>query len=352
MEQLIKQPKWKKVEFSRSAIIKAGSTIKNDSATEEELIKAREVIDNWRAAHAFPLHVIYIHLRKLAQNDPNILVAERIKRLDSIIAKLKREPTMSLWYMQDLGGCRFIVDSISDVYRYFELYDKSRKRHIHKSTNDYIKTPKKSGYRSLHVVYQYYSDKNEDYNKNMQIEIQFRTHLQHLWATAVETVGLFTRQAIKSGQGTERVKRFFELVSSLFAIREKMPIVPDTPSTIKDLVAEIKGIDKKENIIGLLRSIKVVTYATAESKHKTTGYCLMVLNFNTYRLKMFYFSTSNIDKANELYSNIENAKTESNIDAVLVRVDSIQALRRAYPNYFSDIGEFVNIIQSYIKNFN
>lgn len=145
---------------------------------------------------SFTYNIIYTHLRRFAKNNKDIIVSERLKRLDSILGKLKREPTMSLWTMQDLGGCRFVVPNVGDVYTYVEKYEKSRKRHILKNQYDYIKNPKKSGYRSVHMVYQYKSDRIETYNRNMLIEIQFRTHLQHIWATAVETMGLFDRCTI------------------------------------------------------------------------------------------------------------------------------------------------------------
>lgn len=53
-----------------------------------------------------------------------------------------------------------------------------------------------------------------------------KSHLQHLWATAVETMGLARRESIKTGQGNDDIKRFFILISSLFALRENMPVVP------------------------------------------------------------------------------------------------------------------------------
>ena len=103
-----KQPKWKTVEYSRNQIIKAGKIIKKDNILPQEINKATDIIDNWRAAHAFPMHVIYMHLRRMATSvNKDIIVAERLKRLDSIINKLKREKTMSLWAMQDLGGMPF-----------------------------------------------------------------------------------------------------------------------------------------------------------------------------------------------------------------------------------------------------
>lgn len=59
----------------------------------------------------------------------------------------------SLYRMQDLGGCRVIVDSIEDVYNSLNRYKNSRIRHILKRENDYIQNPKESGYKSYHMVY-------------------------------------------------------------------------------------------------------------------------------------------------------------------------------------------------------
>lgn len=342
------RPKWKTVEYSRSKIIRAGKTIKDISSTEDQLKEATAIIDNWRAAHAYPLHVIYNHLRRMANNRPNIIVAERLKRLDSIINKLKREPTMSLWTMQDLGGCRYIVPEIRDVYDSAKRYESSRKRHMKVNEYDYISAPKSSGYRSYHVVYEYKSDANETYNKNMMIEIQFRTHLQHIWATAVETMGLFTKQAIKSGQGTDDVKRFFSLVSSLFAIKENCPTVPGTPTDIKEIISEIKEINSRCNYIDMLSAIRVAV-EDQDSKHfQQQGYYILILNYNVRMLRVKHFKPSQLETATEIYQNIERTRAESKIDAVLVRVDSFKTLKSAYPNYFSDIGEFIDLVKSYL----
>ena len=347
---MINQPRWKKVEFSRSQIIRAGKTIKRDDITESEKEEAITVIDNWRAAHAFPLQVIYIHLRNMAKNHDDIIVAERLKRLDSILNKLKREPTMSLWTMQDLGGCRFIVSNVDDVYKYADKYEHSRKRHILKNENDYIKNPKPSGYRSLHKVYEYHSDKNETYNKNMLIELQFRTHLQHVWATAVETMGIFTHEAIKAGQGSQDVSRFFALTSSLFAIREGQPVVPGTVNDIDELVHEIESIDAKNNYLEFLQGIKLAVEAQKRNQfRKDAAYFILVLDYDAHRVSVSSFMASEFEKANEKYNLIEASREGKRIDAVLVRVSSFDVLKKAYPNYFTDIKEFIDIVKSYLK---
>ena len=342
------QPKWKTVEYSRSQIINAGKTIKKTDASDTSNIQATKSIDNWRAAHAFPMHVIYMHLRRMAESNNQIIVAERLKRLDSIVNKLKREPSMSLWTMQDLGGCRFIVPCVEDIYKYADKYEYSRKRHVLKTQNDYVKHPKITGYRGLHRVYEYHSDSVDTYNKNMLIEIQFRTHLQHLWATAVETMGLFTKEAIKSGQGDENVKRFFQLSSALIAKKENQPLPPGVVDDIDEIISEIESLNAKNNYLDFLSGIRVAVNFQ-DKKDAKASYYILILNYNTKVLTIKSFMPSEFNEANNIYNSIESTRAETKIDAVLVNVSSFKSLKSAYPNYFSDIGEFVNIIKSYLK---
>lgn len=349
MAQLVVQPKWKAVEFSRSQIINAGRIMRRENPSEQEIKQATNIIDNWRAAHAFPLHVIYMHLRRMRGSDNNIIVAERLKRLDSIIGKMKREQAMNLWTMQDLGGCRVIVQHVKDVYDFFEKFDKSRKRHLLKKKYDYINNPKATGYRSLHAVYEYHSDKNETYNKNMLVEIQFRTHLQHLWATAVETMGLFTKESIKSGAGSDEVKRFFVLTSALFAKKEQQPLPPNVVDDLAEIVREIDTLNRKYNYLDFLSGIRVaVDHQQSSTSKSSAAYYILILNYSTKRLQIKAFGASKFEMANVIYNSIEATRAANKIDAVLVRVSSFKTLEKAYPNYFSDIGEFVDLVKSYL----
>lgn len=61
--------------------------------------------------------------------------------------------------------------------------------------------PKMDGYRGIHDVYEY--DVRSDYGvmwNGLLIEIQYRTLLQHSWATAVEVAGLLTHNNPKFSQ--------------------------------------------------------------------------------------------------------------------------------------------------------
>lgn len=335
-------------EFSKAQINEAGRIIKKTDGNNDKLLFALEVIDNWRESHVFPLQIIYCHLKRRYKNK-GYIIAQRLKRLRSIIGKMQRETTMSLWTMQDLGGCRTIVPTIEEVYMVVKELKSSRIRHILKKENDYINNPKNGGYRSYHIVYQYHSDRKDTYNSNFLIEIQIRTRLQHLWATAVETMGLFTNQALKASVGEQDILRFFALISSLFAMKENTTTVPNTHIEKNRIIKELREIDKKRRYLAMLSGIRVasVNYWENDTNIKQVRYVLLIFNYETRMLGRKYFRSNEIDLANKKYSEIEN-KDDKNIDAVLVSVSSLSTLKAAFPNYFADIKDFIKIVNEYI----
>ena len=331
---------WEIPKYSKSEINKAGFIIANPSSTKEDRNNALIILNNWRAAHAYPLQVICSNLRL---RNPDAIVVQRLKRLDSITGKIERFPDMSLYRMQDLGGCRVIVDTVEQVYEAIEKYKNSRIRHILKREYDYIQNPKDSGYRSYHMVYQFRSDKKETYNKNMLIKIQFRTKLQHIWATAVEMMGIYTKSQLKASSGDKDILRFFALVSSVFAKMENMPISPNTNDDYNILISEIRQIDKKLNLVSRLSALSVAIKHTGD-KFKTKGYYVLQLNYKKKLLRVNKFPTNQVEVATNVYNKIESLNNP-NIDVVLVSATSFDSLKEAYPNYFTDISQFVDMMR-------
>lgn len=333
---------WKVPQYSKTQIINAGKLVRHpEDHNAFEFSEARRIVDNWRASHAYPLHIIYMFLRRKF-NSEDYIVARRLKRLSSITGKLNREPSMSLWTMQDLGGCRVIVPGIDDVWSAVREIKGSRIRHVLKKEYDYISSPKRSGYRSYHMVYKYHSDRSETYNRNMLIEVQVRTHLQHLWATAVEAMGLITRQALKASRGDEDVLSFFKFASSLFALEEGTAQVEGFSGTKESLSREIRRLDGMGKYTDKLQACRVTLNSTRNNSRLKTerGYYLLKLDYDTEMLRIAAFD--DVDDATDAYNQEEaNTFDEANIDVVLVSASSFSELRKAYPNYFSDIGEFV-----------
>lgn len=340
--------KWEIPKYSKSEINKAGKTIADKNSSKKERQDALKVLNNWRSSHAYPLQVIASNLRS---KNPDSIVVQRLKRLDSITGKIERFPKMDLYHMQDLGGCRVIVDSIDEVYSAMNQYKSSRIRHILKREYDYIQNPKESGYRSYHMVYQFHSDRKETYNKNMLIEIQFRTKIQHTWATAVEMMGIYTKSNLKSSQGNEDILRFFTLVSSILALKEGTPVCPNTSESADELIKEIKSLDSKHNIVSTLSGLNVAIDFDEKNENKKNNYYILILDYTRKRMRIKSFETKNIEVATEVYNQLEG-KLESDKNIVLVSASSFDSLRAAYPNYFTDIQEFVDMMRSLYDNLN
>jgi hypothetical protein len=133
------------------------------------------------------------------------ITAARLKRMQAIRKKLKRI-NLHLNQIQDLGGCRAILDSMTDVRTLVQAV-RDRSRHNLRPEKDYIAAPKADGYRSHHLIVCFCGKGPAAVHNDRRIEIQVRTRLQHSWATAVEAVGLFRGEYLKGSQGDRRWRR-------------------------------------------------------------------------------------------------------------------------------------------------
>ena len=177
---------------------------------------------------------------------------------------------MNPYIMQDIGGCRAILETVPQVYRLFKGHYEEGKyaAHIKRKVSDYITEPRESGYRSLHVIYVFHED-DSPYN-GRHIEIQLRTNLQHAWATAVETVETFTGQSLRRETPINKEWRdFFKLVSSAFAMREDSPLVPGTAKTERLLQDRVKEAMVVLTVRERLTAYSLESYQEKETSVKT-----------------------------------------------------------------------------------
>lgn len=178
--------------------------------------------------------------------------------------------------------------------------------------------------------------------------MQIRSRLQHAWATAVETVGTFTQQALKSSWGDTEWLQFFALMSSALAVREGTPTAPGTPTEPDHLARELRRHVKNLDVIGRLtaygEALRLIEQTTGMPKGHTF---LLELDIANRTLTTRSYTDSVV--AAEHYGAIERAiEGEPDKDAVLVAVESLDALRRAYPNYFLDTTAFVESVKEAI----
>lgn len=315
-----------------------------EDATDPEVEQALDVLNNWRAAHSFPLNTFQMWMRRRAgEIYENALVAQRIKRVPSIVHKLGRFPGMKLSRMQDIGGCRAVLKTSAQVRRLCRVYKQSGIKHTFVGEKDYISDPKSSGYRCVHLVYRYRSDKNSVYD-GLQIELQLRSRLQHAWATAVETMGTFLERSLKASQGPAVWLQFFALCGSAFARVEKTPLVPGTPTTKRELNRTIKRMARELDVYSKLQVFGAALRYTASPGAMKAHYFLLSLRAmgKGSALTVEGFEKNQLAAATMAYLAAEKStRGAMGAETVLVAADSLRALRRAYPNYFLDTNVFI-----------
>jgi hypothetical protein len=338
---------WSSPQYSRARVDWAGRVLIGRESGDQS--NALQIINNWRGSHSFPLNTFQMGLRNRSrQVDREALVAQRIKRLSSIEEKLRRERSMQLSQMQDIGGCRAVLPGVAQVCAVRDSFLQSRVKHRLAKQNDYIADPKVSGYRGIHLVYRYVSDKKDTYN-GLQIEVQIRSQLQHAWATAVETVGTFLEQSLKASQGSEEWLHFFVLMGSAIALREKTALVPRTPTSRPQLVREIKqhmaSLDVESRLAAYHATIPLLTVPEV----KGAKYFLVELRPADRSVSVTPFREKELPEATQRYLEVERALKGPGAEAVLVSVESIDALRRAYPNYFLDTRLFIAAMKAAVS---
>ena len=121
---------------SKNQINKAGAILANDIKQSDQFVAALELANRWRACHAYPINTFQATLRRNINEYKDPIVAQRLKRMPTIIDKLRRYPTMKLTTMQDIGGLRAVLSNVTDASKLAENY-RTNKRLTHELIEEY-----------------------------------------------------------------------------------------------------------------------------------------------------------------------------------------------------------------------
>ena len=330
---------WVEPAYSSSRVKAAGKRIRASTATVEDW----EVFENWRRSHAYVLNTFQMRLRHTRDKFPgDVQVAQRTKRRPTVVDKLGREPNMQLSTMHDIAGCRAICSDITELYNFRDAFLNTRAKHIHVNRGqnhfDYIRQPKRSGYRGIHEVFrtELISDSGRKWN-GLKVEIQFRTRAQHAWATAVETIDLLNGERAKFGQASGDLQRFFVLASEIIARAHE-----DRKSTLssfsdQDIAAQFSELDQN---LGVVRRL---TDAVAESPNiPRNRHTILIFQFSGIK-RLLVETYDSLASAQTAYERLERER-EGSADVVLVRAERAEDLKRAFQNYFTDASDFVDLV--------
>lgn len=156
---------------------------------EESLFKLDNIMIKYISALKVletQLQIINDDFKYIKKYNPIEHIKTRIKSADSIVKKLdKNNLDFTLEnvekYINDIVGVRIICGFESDVFELIDIIRNSNIIHMLKE-KDYINNPKKSGYRSYHLVVEV---PVELINEKVMVkaEIQIRTMAMDLWAS-------------------------------------------------------------------------------------------------------------------------------------------------------------------------
>jgi putative GTP pyrophosphokinase len=334
--------------YSRGELDRAGERIRAGIGTPSDMM----MLDNWRAAHLYVLNTFQSSLRSRRSRFPygdGVTIAQRLKRRPTIIDKLGRESGMSLSRMHDIAGCRLIFQTIDTMMSFRAGVLSSRAGHElvgGRDRYDYIVKPKPSGYRGIHDVYKYNVGSTGGVKWNgLRLEVQYRTIVQHAWATAVEISDIVHATRLKFSEANRDISRLFLLSSEILcrALEDQNGYCSKIGN--KELVDEFTSLESELHAIARLRNL------TSSEFHKfaRSSKLFILVNYTSgskegrFEAEGFLDNTSAVSR----YSQLE-AELGDEADVVLVGSSQQDAIKLAYTNYFSDASSFISSLDQSI----
>jgi len=305
-------------DYTRGELDRSGDRIRSGNPTLDDLTK----LENWRAAHLYVINTFQSSLRarrtRVADAD-SVKIAQRLKRRPTIVDKLSREPGMSLSRMHDIAGCRLIFDNIAalDEFRDGVLSSSAGHRLVGtKDKYDYIRGPKASGYRGIHDVYVYNvrSAGGQKWN-GLRIEVQYRTQIQHAWATAVEISDIVNSTRLKFSDAHRDISRLFLLASELISRKHEGVTGPLPLISQGDLEQEFVDLEDRIHAVSRLRRLTSSDFQTFARRAKL----FILINYTsgpregTFEAEGFYDNASAASKYSQLERELQDVA-----DVVLV----------------------------------
>lgn len=335
--------------ITKGQVKRAGSVLANPGATEDERAWALGVADAWRAAHKEVLSEMegllegVVHDLGSALPD-GALIVSRLKRIDTIEGKLRRPNlNMKLNEMNDIAGCRVILSGLDEVRLFADTVSERAVIKERNGIKDYIGSPKPDGYRSLHIITKH--DAPRAGFSGLFCETQIRTRLQHAWATALETYDVVTCAGVKFGGGGTDERRFFSLVSALFALGEGSPAAEGlSAATMRD---ELRTLEKRCPIVEMLRACSGSVTVLSHEDLSYAAYFVLDIDYELQCTRIYGYSEESAEDAERIYFERERTKGPLQ-DVLLVRSVSIKSLLKAYPNYSMDIQYFLDCVDELV----
>lgn len=311
--------------ISKSQADKAGSALaKSADPDAAEISHFAQDVDEWRTMHGAPMLWMAESVRgRLARLMRHVAVGQRLKRKPQIIAKLRREKTR-LAQMQDVGGCRAVVETSAEVILAADRIKRSGPYYEISSQSDYREEGRAdTGYRAYHLV---------ALRDDRQIEVQVRTYRQQAWAEAVERASNRSGFDLKSGQGPPEMIEYFHVASDAF---HKLDSARPVPASMRN---HLRALELK--VKAYLPPVEVIDRAPPaqlrrrEFSTKLNNW-LIVYDWRAARFAGWSDLGTDTAVAATRYASFEQRwRHDDGYEVVLIGADSTDTIKRTHSHYF------------------
>lgn len=218
-------------------------------AEYEDWEREAAIVYEFRSTFQNPLKKTTVGVRQFVQREtrtmrldpmtgrPILDVGQRLKRAPQMLSKLLRYPSMRLSQMDDIGGCRAVLDSGEEIDAVIKRMRRNSWDIVR--IDDYITSPKPTGYRALHAIVR---------RDGKLLEVQLRTRGGHEWAEAVDRTALRLDRrlghwphGLKDGHGPPDLLEYFEKAAYAIACEEEgNPVGPEWDADFATLREQVR----------------------------------------------------------------------------------------------------------------
>lgn len=140
-------------------------------------------------------------------------------------------------------------------------------------------------------------------------------------------------------------------MGTAIATREHAALVPGTPTDRQELKRELREYVARLDVENHLRVYATALQQPEEVEVPHARYYLLELDVAAKHVKITGYKSDQLERASNDYLAVERGTIakQSGRDAVLVSVESLEALKRAYPNYFLDTHRFILAVKQAIS---
>lgn len=336
------------MKISRAKIDKAGVAFaKDDFKNAEDLVELEDVFNEFRKDHLQPLTETTLELQQwLTDYKTKYYIAQRLKRKPQIIRKLNRL-SVRLTQLQDIGGCRIIVEKNADVDRILKFLQEKLSAQKSISVDritDYRELGRDvTGYRAVHVLMSRHGHK---------LELQIRSRIQHYWAESIERTSVIYGYHLKEQEGDQAVIGYFKALSDAFyeieAGREPSAQQRLEIDRLREISEQVIAASDKGRVLDSYVNediIKTLTEKESRSKSVINNW-IIVFDWNTGAFVSWDIVGRSPDEAVDAYVKYErNFPVESNYEVVLIGSSEVATVRKTHSHYFG-IESYDNILES------